>query len=293
MKTRQKRTKQIKRKRTKRMGGANIQAVIGKLHAIKDFMKPLPPDMPELDVVHAIEEKFGELLHVKSAASRYPTVVEHLANLELLLDLFDKKYSGKDTEAHHDSSSYQQQELYPSGCLDAQLDWLTGFLIGPDPGITVHNKNSRISLVIQRKLVELKVFLKTSPSRKEYEFKCNTGAVLSEITNNPDIMMAIKKGIIDIEEVKDIFDSTAIDYFENSLFNDGETSIPEATEELIEITKVPLVILSEGSQLFTADNKLIGTVRYNHHYAYFINVVLPNGELPPYPIRLEVGMKYR
>ena len=298
MKTKRKinRTKtkrKINRTKTKRMkGGSNILEVIGKLRAIKDFMKSLPSDMPELQVVDAIQKTFGELLHVKEAVSRYPTVVEHLSNLELLLQLFDDKYSGKD--AQEDSTTYQQKERYPSGCLDAQLDWLTGFLIGPDLGITEHNKNSRISLVIQRKIDAVKEFLKTSPSRTEYEFKCNIEAVLSEITKDYDIMMAMKKGIIHSDEIRDLFLATARDYFEDGLFNDGETPIPpvlQSTESPIEITTVPLTLLPGGSQLFRSDNTLIGIVRFDHHYARWISVDLVNGTHEM--VQLVPGMKYR
>jgi hypothetical protein len=293
-----KRRTNTKRKRTntkrKRMKGGekNINEVIGKLREIKKYMDSLSPDMPEVQVVAAIEEIFSELLHVKSVLPRYPTVVEHLANLTLLLELFDEKYSGKD--ALQDSSTYQETEHYPSGCLDAQLDWLTGFLIGPDQGITVHNKNARVSLVISRKMEHLKEYLKTSPSRTEYEYNCNIERALREITLDPDIMVAIKQGILHVNEIKDIFDAIAPDYFVDGLFNDGETPIPpiQATTEFTTFNSTP-ILLPGGSRLYGADDTFIGTVNFNNHFVSigkFINITSAQGTNRM--VQIVTGMKY-
>ena len=293
-----KRRTNTKRKRTntkrKRMKGGekNINEVIGKLRAIKKYMDSLSPDMPEVQVVAEIQEIFGELLHVKSVLPRYPTVVEHLANLTLLLELFDEKYSGKD--ALQDSSTYQEKEHYPSGCLDAQLDWLTGFLIGPDQGITVHNKNARVSLVISRKMGQLKEYLKTSPSRTEYEYNCNIERVLKEITMEPDIMLAIKQGILHVNEIKDIFDAITPEYFVDGLFNDGETPIPsiQATE-LSTFNSTPIEMLPGGTKLYDADNTLIGTFTINKHFVRlgnYINITSADGNNRM--VQIVSGMKY-
>ena len=193
-KTRRKIRKQRKSRKIKGGTKINIQEFVDKLRAMIPFIEDLiARGAPDDAIVTEIYSRFGESLHAKCARVDYPTVQEHLHNMKTFLSLFDSKYEDS-THLQRDSMQHQDMEMFPAGgCLDAKITWLSGFLIGPDKDITPHNKNAKISAVISTKFKELSAFLKSRPSRYEYEQPCNRQRVLETIIRHPSINTAIQK----------------------------------------------------------------------------------------------------
>uniref|UniRef100_A0A6C0B8N6 Uncharacterized protein n=1 Tax=viral metagenome TaxID=1070528 RepID=A0A6C0B8N6_9ZZZZ len=294
IKTRRKLRKQRKSRKIKGGTKINIEEFVAKLRAMVPFIEQRRADgMPDAVLVSEVQQTYGELLHAKCARADYPTVEEHLHNIKFLLSEFDKKYADA-TNLQRDSMEHQDSEMFPSSgsCLDAKLAWFTGFLVGQDIGITTHNKNAQISYIMSAAFKELSAFLNSKPSRYEYEDRCNKNRVLQDIIRNPDINKAIQKGIVHPDEVRDMFETIQLDYFENGFFADGPVPPIVAMAEPANVQVIgrqTLPFIAQGSQILDAQNNVIGRVVFNNYFKQWVSVIRPNGT--NFMLQLVPGMK--
>ena len=300
--TKKNKTKRLTKKyKPVQIGGAlrNIEAFIAKLREIVAFIEQHlgRDDITESMFVAEISRIFKELLHVKSARSDYPTLEEHLYNMKFLLSEFDRKYTDP-SNLQRDSLSYKDDEDFnDSACLDAKLARLTGFLLGEDTGITVHNKNAQITKIIFKKFEELTKFLETKPSRHDYEMICNKRAIISSIMAHPLISLAYKKHILHYTEIEDMINSLEKDFFENGFFSYGPVPPAPAPAQApatagsgaIIITKIPVAFIKAGSQIFDKDNNLLGKSKFNHYHRQWIAIETLDGR--DYMLELIPGMQ--
>ena len=305
MKTLRKTTLKSRRQRSRRsryLGGTlDLNLFVQKLKDISAFLHAEIASGSEAHVASLVQERFGELLHVKSVNPIYPDIREHLVNMDLILSHLvvtsTTNLQGEQAEHPLQSKASTQEAIrfFPAtGCLDAKLDWISELLFGLDTQITSQNKNAKVSEIIAKKLAELEERLKHIKTRYEYEedFKMDT-VFITLITHN-DINRAIRLRIISQDEVRDLFYTFAADQFENGMFvGQGIHPIPPPEKTTFdggtEITSLPVRFIPKGSTLYDPTGTRIGTVGMDTYYKIWIYVITPTGGTM---IELKVGMKY-